>query len=145
MKKCNRLQLITIFQYCVRQPRPPFKMAADTKNRNFFSCQFPLYYKSKWTQILAAAIWQTIPAKFSLIWFSGFIREDLNVIFYQNMSNLYNQYKSVERKNSQKNPEYTFKMAAVTKNRNFFSCQFPLYYKSKWTQILTAAIWQWVV
>ena len=32
--------------------------------------------------------------------------EDLNVIFYQNMSNLYNQYKSVERKNSQKNPEY---------------------------------------
>jgi hypothetical protein len=33
-------------------------------------------------------------------------------------------------------------MAAVTKNRNFFSCQFPLYYKSKLTQILTAAIWQ---
>ena len=36
----------------------------------------------------------------------GFRGEDLNVIFYQNMSNLYNQYKSVERKNSQKNPEY---------------------------------------
>jgi hypothetical protein len=31
--------------------------------------------------------------------------EDLNVIFYQNMSNLYNQYKSVERQISQKNPE----------------------------------------
>ena len=31
--------------------------------------------------------------------------EDLNVIFYQNMSNLYNWYKSVERKISQKNPE----------------------------------------
>jgi hypothetical protein len=31
--------------------------------------------------------------------------EDLNVIFYQIMPNLYNQYKSVERKNSQKNPE----------------------------------------
>jgi hypothetical protein len=31
--------------------------------------------------------------------------EDLNVIFYQNMSNLYNQYKSVERKISQKKPE----------------------------------------
>jgi hypothetical protein len=30
-------------------------------------------------------------------------------------------------------------MAAVTKNRNFFSCQFLLYYKSKGTQILTAA------
>jgi hypothetical protein len=39
----------------------------------------------------------------------------------------------------------TFKMADVTKNRNFFSCQFPLYYKSKWTQIVPAAIWQWVV
>jgi hypothetical protein len=29
----------------------------------------------------------TIPARFSLIWFSGFRREDLNVIFYQNMPN----------------------------------------------------------
>jgi hypothetical protein len=47
----------------------------------------------------------TIPVKLALIWFSGFRGEDLNVIFYQNMSNLYNQYKSVERKNSQKNPE----------------------------------------
>ena len=49
---------------------------------------------------------RNIPAKFALIWFSGFRGEDLNVIFYQNMSNLYNQYKSVERKISQKNPEY---------------------------------------
>jgi hypothetical protein len=45
------------------------------------------------------------PSQFALIWFSGFRGEDLNVIFYQNMSNLHNQYKSVERKNSQKNPE----------------------------------------
>jgi hypothetical protein len=28
---------------------------------------------------------RTIPAKFGLIWFSGFREEDLNVIFYQNM------------------------------------------------------------
>jgi hypothetical protein len=48
---------------------------------------------------------RTTLARFSVIWFSGFRREDLNVIFYQNMSNLYNQYKSVERKSSQKNPE----------------------------------------
>jgi hypothetical protein len=48
----------------------------------------------------------TITARFGLIWFSGFRGEDLNVIFYQNMSNLYNRYKSVERKISQKNPEY---------------------------------------
>jgi hypothetical protein len=44
----------------------------------------------------------TIPARFGLIWFSGFRGEDLNVIFYQNMP--------------------PFKMAAVTKNRNFFNC-----------------------
>jgi hypothetical protein len=31
-----------------------------------------------------------IPAKFGLIWFSGFREEDLNVIFYQNMPNLHN-------------------------------------------------------
>jgi hypothetical protein len=30
------------FQNCVRQPRPPFKMAAVTKNRNFFNCPFLL-------------------------------------------------------------------------------------------------------
>jgi hypothetical protein len=38
-----------------------------------------------------------------LIWFSGFRGEDLNVIFYQNMSNLYNWHKSVEKKISEKN------------------------------------------
>jgi hypothetical protein len=31
---------------------------------------------------------RTIPAKFALIWFSGFRGEDLNVNFYQNMPNL---------------------------------------------------------
>jgi hypothetical protein len=48
----------------------------------------------------------TIPDRFGLIWFSSF-REDLNVIFYQNMPNLHNRYISAERKISQKNPEYT--------------------------------------
>ena len=46
------------------------------------------------------------PARFGLIWFSGFKGEDINVIFYQNMPNLHNRYKSAERKISQKNPEY---------------------------------------
>jgi hypothetical protein len=45
---------------------------------------------------------KTIPAKFGLIWFSGF-REDINVIYYQNMPNLQNLYKLGERKISQKN------------------------------------------
>jgi hypothetical protein len=48
----------------------------------------------------------TISARFGLIWFSGFRGKDLNVIFYQNMPNLHNRYKSNERKISQKNPEY---------------------------------------
>jgi hypothetical protein len=30
----------------------------------------------------------TIPARFGLIWFSGFRGKDLNVIFYQNVPNL---------------------------------------------------------
>jgi hypothetical protein len=40
---------------------------------------------------------RTIPARLSVIWFSGFRGEDLNVIFYQNMPNLHNRYKSAER------------------------------------------------
>ena len=48
----------------------------------------------------------TIPARFGLIWFSGFRGEDLNAIFYKNMPNLHNRYISAERKISQKNPEY---------------------------------------
>jgi hypothetical protein len=48
---------------------------------------------------------ETIPARFGLIWFSGFRGEDLNVIFYQNMPNLHNRYESTERKNSQKKME----------------------------------------
>jgi hypothetical protein len=62
------------FQYCVRQCRPPFKMAAFTKNRNFFNCQFLLYYKSKWTQIVAAAI-SSYMAMSSFIIYSGFFCE----------------------------------------------------------------------
>jgi hypothetical protein len=43
---------------------------------------------------------------FRLIWFSGFNGEDLNVIFYQNMPNLHNRYKSADRKISQKKTEH---------------------------------------
>ena len=42
-------------------------------------------------------------------------------------------------------PKYvqqSFKMAAVTKYRNFFNCLLLLYHKSKWVQILTAATCQ---
>ena len=59
----------------------------------------------------------TIPARFGLFWFSGFWGEDLNAIFYQNMPNLHNRYKSAERKISQKNPEYVL---------NYFLLKFEL-------------------
>ena len=45
----------------------------------------------------------------SQIWFNliqRFTEENLNVIFYQNMPNLHNRYKSAERKISQKNPDF---------------------------------------
>jgi hypothetical protein len=51
---------------------------------------------------------RTISARFGLIWFNGFREKDLNVIFYQNMPNLHNRYKSAERKISQKTPEYIY-------------------------------------
>jgi hypothetical protein len=49
---------------------------------------------------------RTIPDRFSVIWFSGFREEDLNVIFYKNMPHLHNLYKSAERKTPQKNSDY---------------------------------------
>jgi hypothetical protein len=52
-------------------------------------------------QIRHILIKDHIPARFGLIWFSGFRGEDLNVIFYQNMPNLHNRYISAERKISQ--------------------------------------------
>ena len=55
---------------------------------------------------------RTIPAKFGLIWISDF-REDLNVIFYQNMPNLHNWYQSTERNISQKNAEYMLKYELI--------------------------------
>ena len=47
---------------------------------------------------------RTIPARLGVIWFSGFRGKDLNVIFYQNMPNLHNLYKSAERKNVPEKP-----------------------------------------
>jgi hypothetical protein len=65
----------------------------------------------------------TIPARFGLIWFSGFRGKDLNVIFYQNMPNLHNWYKSAERIISQENPEYMLNLSfpcSCSKNLSSF-------------------------
>jgi hypothetical protein len=57
---------------------------------------------SRWLLLLkidiSSIVQGTIHARFGLIRFSGFRGEDLNVIWYQNMLNLYNRYKSAERK-----------------------------------------------
>jgi hypothetical protein len=77
----------------------------------------------------------TIPARFGLIWFSGFREEDLNVIFYQNMPNLHNRYISAERKISQKNPEYMLNCSILSQNvPKFELCKhndelFSIYYR----------------
>jgi hypothetical protein len=67
-------------------------MAAVTKNRNFFfSNSSHLEWRAELSDIILKwAYPRTIPAKFGLIWFSGFREEDSNVIFYQNMPNLHN-------------------------------------------------------
>jgi hypothetical protein len=109
-------------------------VAAVTKNRNFF--------------ILKGTHARTIPARFGVIWFSSFRGEDLNVIFYQNMLNLHNRYKSSldgplpklcpviptsnqdghQAKNRKRGDEilivhccFSISQRAVTKNRNFFN------------------------
>jgi hypothetical protein len=75
---------------------------------------------------------RTIPARFGLTWFSGFIGKDLNVIFYQNMPNLHNRYKSAEKKNSQKNPEYMLNYSFPCRcSKNLSSFRFII--KQQWT------------
>jgi methionine salvage enolase-phosphatase E1 len=75
---------------------------------------------------------RTISARFGLIWFSGFRGKDLNVIFYQNIPNLHNRYKSAERKISQKNPEYMLNYSLPCScSYNLSSFRFIL--KQQWT------------
>jgi hypothetical protein len=79
----------------------------DNKEISIFSNSSHLVWRAELSDtILKGTHPGTIPARLGLIWFSGFRGEDLNVIFYQNMPNLHNRYKSAERKISKKNPEY---------------------------------------
>ena len=78
----------------------------------------------------------TIPPKFGLIWFSGFRGKDLNVIFYQNMPNLHNRYKSAERNISQKNPEYMLIYSfpcTCSCSKNLSSFRLIINLKQQWT------------
>ena len=75
---------------------------------------------------------RTIPARFTLIWLIGFRGRYLNVIFYQNMPNLHNRYKSAERKISQKNPEYLLNYSfPCSSSKKFSSFRFTI--KQQWT------------
>ena len=64
--------------------------------------------------IVKGTLPRTIPARFGLIWLSGFRGKDLNVIFYQNMPNLHNRYKSTERKNFTEKPGIYVKLPIST-------------------------------
>jgi hypothetical protein len=75
---------------------------------------------------------RTIPAKFFLIWFSSFRGEDLNVIFYQNMPNLHNRYKSPERNISQKKTKYMLNCSLPCSCSSNLS-SFWLILKRQWT------------
>ena len=78
-----------------------------TKEISFFSNSSHFEWRAGLSDtILKGDHPRTISAIFALIWFSGFRGEDLNVIVYQNMPNFNNLHKSVERKISQKTPEY---------------------------------------
>ena len=74
----------------------------------------------------------SIPSRFGLISLSGFKEEDLNVIFYQNMPNLPNRYKSPERKISQKNPEYMLNYS-LSCSGSYNLSSFWLIPKQQWT------------
>ena len=71
------------------------------------------------------------PCQICLIWFSSF-REDLNVIFYQNMPNLHNRYKLAERKISQKNLEYMLNYSLPCSCSKYLS-SFRFIIKQQWT------------
>ena len=91
----------------------------------------------EWREVLSDIISKgthrgTIPARFGLIWFSGFRGEYLNVIFFQNMPNLHNRYKSAERKTSQKNPEYMLNYSLPCSCSSYLS-SFWLILKQQWT------------
>jgi hypothetical protein len=74
---------------------------------------------------------------FVLIWLSGFRGEDLNVIFYQNMPNLHNRYKSAERNISQKNPEIYVKLLLAYANWAYFDkrSHLNLLFWNRWTKL----------
>jgi hypothetical protein len=93
---------------CVRWSRLPTKMAAklNIEKRGdeilivhccfsvsiFSNSSHPEWRAGLSDTLLRGTHLGTIPARFGLIWFSGFRGEDLNVIFYQNMPNLHNRY-----------------------------------------------------
>jgi hypothetical protein len=72
------------------------------------------------------------PCQVWLNWFSGFRGKYLNVIFYQNMPNIHNRYKSAERKISQKSPEYMLNYSfPCSCSQNLSSFRFII--KQQWT------------
>jgi hypothetical protein len=82
--------------------------------------------------IVKGTLPRTIPVMLGLNSFSSFRGKDLNVIFYQNMPNLHNWYKSAERKISQKNLEYMLNYSFPCSCRKNLS-SFRFIIKQQWT------------
>jgi hypothetical protein len=73
-----------------------------TKAISIFSNSSHLEWRAELSDVIVkGTLPRTIPARFGLIWLCGFREKDLNAIFYENMPNLHNRYKSAERKISQ--------------------------------------------
>ena len=109
------------------------KQKLTTKEIYIFSNSSHLEWRVGLSNIIVkGTLPRTIPARFGLIWFSSFRGKDLNVIFYQNMPNLHNRYKSSERKISQKNAEYMLKYSfPCSRSKNLSSFRFII--KQQWT------------
>ena len=97
---CSCSSNLSSFWFIIKQQWTIEEISISSNSRH-------LEWKAKLSDtILKGTHPRTIPARFSVIWFSGFRGEDLNVNFYQNIPNLHNRYKSTERKIYQKNSEY---------------------------------------
>ena len=82
------------------------------------------FWKGPWPKDHPCQVWFNLVQRFQR-------RRDLNVIFYQNIPNWHNRYKSVERKISQKNLEYTLKYSFLCScSKNLSSVTFKI--KQQW-------------
>jgi hypothetical protein len=77
----------TLVEWSLDGPLPKLCAVIPTSSQD--GCQ--AQNRKRGDEILKGTHPGTIPARFGLIWFSGFRGEGLNAIFYQNMPNLHTE------------------------------------------------------